>query len=39
MASQNRQYFEGSAGFSDAHDNIQTEAENITWLNEFSPSI
>jgi len=39
MASQNRQYFDGSTSFADAHDNIQTEAGNVTWLNEFSPSV
>jgi len=39
MASQNRQYFDGSTSFTDVHDNIQTEAGNLTWINEFSPSI
>jgi len=39
MASQNSQYVDGSSSFSFAHDNIQNEAGNITWLNEFSPSV
>jgi len=39
MASQNRQYFDGSASCTDAYDNIRTEAGNITWLNKFSPSM
>jgi len=39
MASQNSQYFDGSTCFTDAHDNKQTEAGNITWLNEISTSI
>jgi len=39
MASQNRQYFYGSTGFTDRYDNIQTEAGNVTWLNESSPRV
>jgi len=39
MASQHRQYFDGSKSFTDAHNSIQTEAGNVTWLSEFSPSI
>ena len=39
MASQNKQYFNSSTCFTEAHVNIQTEAGNITWLNEFSPSV
>jgi len=39
MDSQNRQYFDGSTSFTDAHDDIQTKAGNITWLTEFSPCV
>ena len=39
MTSLNKEYFSGSTGFTDAHDEIQAAAGNATWFNEFSPSI
>jgi len=39
MTSQNKQYFVGTASFIDAHDTRHTGDGNVTWLNEFSPSI
>ena len=39
MASVIEQMFDGSTGFTDAHDNIQTKDGNVTWLNEFAPSV
>jgi len=38
MASQNRQYFDGSTSITDAH-NIHTEGGNIMWPNECSTNV
>jgi len=39
MASQNKQYLNGSACFTDAHDDIQTKAGKAIWFNEFRPCV
>jgi len=39
MASQIKQYFDGSTCFTDAHDNIQTKAGNAILFNEFRPRV
>jgi len=39
MASLNKQYFEGSTSFTNAHNDLQAKAGNAKWLNKFSPSI
>ena len=38
MVSQNGEYFDGEISFTDAHDGIQTKAENATWFCEFMPT-
>jgi len=38
MASLAGQNFNGSTGFTDSHDTIQSKAGNVTWFNEFAPS-
>jgi len=38
MASLTVQNFDGSTGFNDSYDTIQSEAGNVTWCNEFVPS-
>jgi len=38
MASLTGQNFDGSTGFTDSHDNIQSEAGNVTWFNQFASS-
>ena len=38
MASLTGQIFDGSIGFTDTHDNIQSKAGNVMWFNEFAPS-
>ena len=37
MASQNKQYFDGSARFTDVRDDIRTKIGIATWFNEFKP--
>jgi len=39
MSSKNKQYFDGSICFTDAHDNVQIKAGNAVWFNEFRPCI
>jgi len=39
MASQHKEYFDGSTSFTDAYDYLQAKAGNSTWLMEFTPSI
>jgi len=39
MASHRSEYSTGATDDTDAHDKIQTVAENATWFNEFTPGI
>ena len=38
MASLTGQNFDGSNGFTDSHDTVQSEAGNVMWFNQFAPS-